>query len=248
MDKLLKKSARVMVLLLFLPTASKANLELISPEEYEKGKQRVEQCYSAQDITTLRGILSSSHLFVQARAALALGRLGDQQALDTLKKLDNLYRGFACAPTGEFGVAIILIENYSQGSEAQKKALLEKAVRADSSVSSAAARELARFDDLSIIDPLSKLNEYGAQYTVLRLKCNRLLLEDRVELCVQVLEEHKTPMTAQSAQEVLIESGAVVVAAVKNLSQRIEAGKGTSKPELRRTIMSRCEHILQNVQ
>jgi hypothetical protein len=121
----------------------------LDPDERRKQLAESERLFRAQDVKGLLELLKASHLFIKTDAALRLGRLGAREALKDLREMDLRYSRLECAPSGEFGVAIILIENSEP--EARKKALIAVATdtgtktKRPTAVINAAGKELSRF-------------------------------------------------------------------------------------------------------
>src|SRR3989338_3740498 len=105
-----------------------AELALLDPDMRDRQLAQAEELYAKHDVSGLLDLLRESHLFIKKDVAIKLGRLGAREALTDLRKYDEQYSRFACAPSGEFGVAIILIENVTP--DRQKKALLVVATEA----------------------------------------------------------------------------------------------------------------------
>jgi septum formation inhibitor MinC len=243
--------AMIMVTLAAAP--ARAKLAPLDPAVQEKQLAQAEEFYAKQDVNGLLKLLRESHLFIKNDVALKLGRLGAREALADLREYDRRYSRFACAPSGEFGVAIILIENKSP--DRQREALLAAATETGNnakhthSVIDAAGKELSRFDGDDIITALADVNTYGAQYTVLTLQCKRLSEADAIAKCIAVLEAHETPQKAEAAQRILAGFGKSAELAVKELKARMEK---RIKPEdatftISRTIVSRCNRILEQI-
>ena len=176
-----------------------------------------------------------------------------KEAIEELRQLDKTYATFACAESAQFGVAVALIENPEKAR--QRTVLLEIATEAGkhpkhpSSVIDQAGRELSRFEGTDIEEKLASINTYGAQFTVLSLECRKLSSTDAIAKCIEVLERHETPQTAEAAQSLLISSGKPATAPVQELKARVEAKIKTSDPTftLSKTIAGRCERILKTI-
>ncbi len=239
--------------LLLLAGVGYANLPMISAEELDAGLKKALALFEAKDGAGLRGLARDSHLFIRQRAALYLGRLGSKDALLELKALDKQWARFACCPSGEFGVAVILIENDTE--EKRKAALLDAATRpaAESllagSVIDAAGRELARFtgDDL---DKLKGVRTYGAQYAALVHRCRGLSEADAIAACISQLEAHETPQAAEAAGEVLLSFGSKAAPSIRALRERASARIDPDGPTftIPKTIVFRCDRILARVE
>lgn len=119
------------------------------------GSTKAAALYDAKDVDGLLTLMKEAHLFVKVEAALCLGRLGARSALADLTRLDAQLSRFACRESGEFGVAVILIENESE--EAERAALLAVATadpkesKLAHSVIDKAAEELARYTGEEIV-------------------------------------------------------------------------------------------------
>jgi hypothetical protein len=248
----------IVVLLFFIAfikvSNSSAEIEPLDPGVRDSLLSRANELYDRKDTTALLQMLNESHLFIKTEVALMLGRLGMDGALPALRKYDREYSNFACAPSGQFGVAVILIENKTP--ESQKRALIAVATEAPVqmnhifSVIDAAGGELSRFNGDDIISALNDVYTYGAQYTVLALKCRNLPKDEAIEKCIDVLETHETPLKAQAAQDLLIEYGMAVKPAVLALQDRVKRRiKSTDKPfTIPKTILSRCNDILESIE
>lgn len=243
--------APIVAALVAVPTY--ANLALLDPEVRGRHLAKAEELYAKQDVNGLLKLLKESHLFIKNDVALKLGRLGARQALDDLREYDQCYSRFACAPSGKFGVAIILIENKTPDS--QKKALLaiaterrEKAKHAHS-VIDAAGKELSRFDGDDIVSALADVNTYGAQYTVLLLQCRKMSKADAIAKCIAVLEAHVTPLKAEAAQRLLASFGKSAKSPVQALKARVERRIKPTDPifTIPKTIITRCNRILKQI-
>lgn len=218
-----------------------AKLRFLDPKVQARQLALAEECYARQDVDGLMAMLATEHLFIKTEAALKLGRLGAAQALPLLRELDRQYANFACAESGQFGVAVILIEN--KNPEARKKALLDaateprEALRHAYSVVDLAGRELSRFDGDDIPKALAGINTYGAQRTVLYFQCRPLLKTEAIAKCIAVLQSHETPQKAEAAQELLIGFGSEAKAPVEKLKTQSEG-----------TVQNRCSRILEEIE
>jgi hypothetical protein len=233
--------------------SASAKLVPISRAELEAGRAEAEGLFERGDVEGLVALLDEAHLFIKTEAALHLGRLGARTVVERLRDLDEQYARFDCAPSGQFRVAIILIENRT--AEEEKNALLHVATQelGDTpyahSVIDAAGRELSRYEGVEIVERLEGVDTYGAQYTVLAHRCRGLALDDAIAKCVAILEAHETPMKAEAAQELLISYGPAAVPAVSALWDRVEERIGpTDEPfTIDRTIVGRCGRILDEI-
>ncbi len=247
----LKSPALALILATILSTSAQADLDHIDPETQKIALTHANELFLKRDIPGLRELLNQSHLFVKQDVALKLGRLGAKEAIEELRQLDKTYANFACAQSGQFGVAVALIENPEKAS--QRTVLLELATESGkhpkhaASVIDQAGRELSRFEGNDIEERLANINTYGAQFTVLALQCRKLSSSDAIAKCINVLEGHETPLKAEAAQSLLISSGKPATTPVKELKARVEATIKTSDPTftLPKTIASRCEDILR---
>jgi hypothetical protein len=146
-----------------------AELEPLDPVIRDKQLAQAEALYVKKDVDDLLKLLKESHLFIKREVALMLGHIGADKALPILRQYDQSYSRFACAESGQFGVAVILIENKTPN--AQKNTLLVVATEAREkgrhprSVVDAAGRELSRYEGDDIIKLLADIRTYGAQYT-----------------------------------------------------------------------------------
>jgi hypothetical protein len=240
------------ILVVIIGTPAYADLELIDSDILHKQLAWAEELNFKRDVDGLLRLLKESHLFTKQDVALKLGRLGADKALPILQKDDQNYSRFACAESGQFDVAIILIENKTP--DAQKKALLavaaepwEKGKHAHSIVD-AAGRELSRYEGDDIIKALVDVRTYGAQYTVLELQCKKLSASDAISKCIAVLEAHVTPQKAQAAEQILIAFGTSAKLPVEKLKARVEKRIKASDPTftIPKTIRSRCDRIIKH--
>lgn len=228
----------------------------LDPAVRKTSLARVEELYARRDVAGLMSLLKTSHLLIKQEVALKLGRLGANEALEELRRLDKVYRDFACAPTGEFGVAVILIEHPDRND--QKKALLAAATQSREemlagrsfSVADKAGRELSRFDEEDIARALMPVYTYGAQYTALAHQCRKLSQRDAIAKCIAVLEAHETPLKAEAAQDLLISFGKAAEPDVRELKARVERKIKETDPKftIPKTIVSRCERILRQIE
>ena len=250
------KLARVAVAVVaaaLIAAPARAYLGPLDPQVRRTQLAEAEQLYARQDVNGLMKLLGEAHLFIKQDVALKLGRLGATQALDDLRECDRQYSRFACASCGEFGVAILLIENTTPHS--RKKALLAVATetreeaRHAYSVIDAAGRELSRYDGDDTVNALAEINTYGAQYTVLALRCRKLPEADAIAECVAVLESHATPQKAEAAEHLLAEFGKSAETAVLALKARVAKTIKPTDPRFTvpKTIMSRCDNILEQI-
>lgn len=231
-----------------------ADLELIDPDVLDKQLAQTEELYAKQDVDALLKLLKESHLFIKQDVALKLGRLGADKALPILRKYNKSYSRFACAESGQFGVAVILIENKTP--DAQKKALLAVATeprekgKHPHSVVDAAGRELNRHGGDDTIKALAGIRTYGAQYTVLRLQCKKLSESDAVAKCIAVLEAHVTPLKAQAAEQILIAFGSSAKLPVEKLKTRVGKRIKSTDPTftIPKAIRSRCDRIIKQIE
>jgi len=231
-----------------------ADLEPIDPDVRDRQLAQAEELYAKQDVDGLLKLLKESHLFVKQDIALKLGRLGADKALSILRQNDHSYSRFACAPSGQFGVAVILIENKT--ADAQKQALLAVATepRKESkhpySVIDVAGRELSRYEGDDIIKALVDIRTYGAQYTVLELQCKTLSESDAISKCIAVLEGHVTPQKAQAAEQLLIAFGSNATMPVEKLRMRVEKRIKSTDPTftIPKTIRNRCNKIIKQIE
>lgn len=215
---------------------------------------RAERLFQNRDVHELVAMLKNSHLIIQKDVALKLGRLGANEALPLLQALDREYSRFECLPSGEFGVAALLITEKENG--AQRKALLAVATEpwpyknhADSTVD-VAGRELSRFSGDDIISTLRGIRTYGAQYTVLAHKIRKLSSKDAIRECISILAVHETPMRAEAAQDLLISFGESARPAVEELKDRVGKQIKQSDPKwtVPKTIVERCDRILTRIE
>jgi hypothetical protein len=239
------------ILCVALPTSAK--LVPISEEELEAGRAEAAALFDRGDVEGLVALLDEAHLFIKTEAALHLGRLGARTAVERLIKLDEQYSRFDCAPSGQFRVAIILIENGT--AEEEKNALLHVATQEPGdaayvhSVIDAAGRELSRYEGVDIVERLLSVNTYGAQYAVIAHRCRGLAPDEAITWCVAILAAHDTPMTAEAAQELLISFGPAAGPPVRALRDRVaQRIAPTDAPyTIDRTIAGRCDRILREI-
>lgn len=244
---------RVIVSVLSLVTAASradANLGWLDPRVAARQLAEAEEQYAKRDIKGLMALLEKSHLLIQQDVALKLGRLGADEALPLLRQLDKSYSDFRCVESGQFGVAVILIENKTP--LAQRQALLNVATEARTeathaySVINCAGRELSRFAGDDIIAALSTINGYGAQYTVLSLQCQKLSRAGAISKCIATLATHQTPQTAGAAERLLMEYGQDAKPQVEILMARMDESIkiSESKDEIAQSVRQRCDMIL----
>lgn len=257
MEKRMKAYVSLMLALLLagltgIPVYAK--LAPLDPDVRDKQLAQAGSLYAKRDVDGLLKLLKEAHLFIKTEVALKLGRLGADDSLPILREYDERYSRFACSPSGEFGVAVILIE--SKAVEARKKALLAVATEPGAqaehahSVIDAAGRELSRFDGDDMITALAEVNTYGAQYTVLELQCRKLSRRSGISKCIAVLEAHETPQKAEAAQDILVTYGARARSPVEKLKDRMEEGINATDPTftIPKTIRNRCARILKEIQ
>ncbi len=231
-----------------------ADLEPLDPAIRNKQLAQAEKLYANKDVDDLLKLLKQSHLFIKREVALMLGRLGADKALPILRQYDQSYSRFACAESGQFGVAVILIENKTPN--AQKKALLAVAAEAREkgkhphSVVDAAGRELSRYEGDDIIKALADIRTYGAQYTVLEFQCKKLSESDAISKSIAVLEAHETPQKAQAAEQILITFGRSAKLPVEKLKARVEKRIKSTDPTftISKTICNRCNGIVKQIE
>lgn len=245
----------IVILTIFSAMTVYARIESLDPDVRDRQIAQADELYAQKDISGLIQLLEESHLFVKTSVALMLGRLGSDEALSLLREYDRNYSRFACAPSGQFGVAVILIENKEP--EAQKDALLKVATEPYDkllhahSVIDEAGRELSRFVDNEVISALEDIHTYGAQYTVLGYKSGIYSLNSAlIEYLINTLEDHETPLKAEAAQEYLIEYWFLTESAVFELKDRMEKVIKPTDPQftIPKTIISRCERILVRIE
>ena len=249
----LKLQALALILTTAASTLVHADLGHLDPLVQQIALARANELFLKRDIPELQALLHESHPFVKQDVALTLGRLGAQGAIEELRQLNQAYATFACAESGQFGVAVVLIENPEKAR--QRKALLDLATEVGghssyaNSVIDLAGRELSRFEGDDIEERLTNVNTYGAQFTVLALQCRKLSTSDAIAKCIKVLQRHETPQKAQAAQTLLIASGKPAMEAVRELKARVEANIKTADPTftLPKTIANSCERILQTI-
>lgn len=231
-----------------------ADLVPLDPDVRAEQLAQAEELYAKRDVDGLLRQLKESHLFIKTEVALKLGRLGAERALPVLREYDRRYSRFACAPSGQFGVAVILIESKTR--EAQKKSLLAVAAEPRDktkhaySVIDAAGRELGRFDGDDIVTALADINTYGAQHTVLEAQCKRLSRPDAISRCIVVLEAHETPQKAEAAQQILAAFGSPARPEIEKLKVRVEKQIKATDPTFTtaKTILNRCRVLLKQMQ
>ncbi len=231
-----------------------AHLSPLDPTVKDKQLAQVEELYAKQDVDGLLKLLKRSHIFIQQDVALKLGRLGADKALSILRQYDQDYSHFECAPSGQFGVAVMLIENKTR--DAQKKALLAVATepleqsKHPHSVIDVAGRELGRFDGDDVITALKDVNTYGAQHTVLKLQCMKLSQSNALAQCITILENHETPLKAEAAQHILVTFRNNAKSPVEELKARVEERiKATDSTfTILKTIRNRCGMVLKQIE
>jgi len=253
----MKTLNRLILAIMFVVTTgipAYANLAPLDPDVRDKQLAQAEELYAKQDVDGLLELLKESHLFIKQDVALRLGRLGADKALPILRDYDQRYSRFACAESGQFGVAVILIENKTPN--AQKKALLAVAAEAREkgkhphSVVDAAGRELSRYEGDDIIKALADIRTYGAQYTVLELQCKKLSESDAISKCIAILEAHETPQKAQATEQILIAFGRNAKSPVGKLKARVEKRIKSTDPTftIPKTIRNRCNRIIKQIE
>lgn len=245
----------IIILTTLIAAPIQAEIDPLDPDVRDKQIFLAEELYAEKDIAGLIQLLEESHLFVKTEVALMLGRLEADEALPLLREYDKNYSRFGCAPSGQFGVAVILIENKEP--EAQKDALLKVATEPYDkllhahSVIDEAGRELSRFVDNEVFSALEDIYTYGAQYTVLGHKSGIYSLNSAlIEYLINTLEDHETPLKAEAAQEYLIEYWYLSESAVLELKDRMEEVIKPTDPKftIPKTIISRCERILVQIE
>lgn len=223
------------------------------PEQLAADLAHAEESYQKGDIPALLTLLSKDDLFVQKDVALKLGRLGAKDALAKIRQLDQQYSEYACSPSGQFGVAAILLESPDKAQ--QRDALLEVATddwenqKYALSVIDQAGRELNRYDEATIVERLKEVNTYGAQFTVLTLQCRNLSPKDVIAKCVYALEQSVTPQQAEAAQELLIASGKLAIDPVQKLKERLKVKNDALglQHTMSRSVEYRCGDILNSL-
>ena len=243
----------VLAMTILLAATAQANLEFLDPEVLKTSLVKAQELCDKRDVKGLMTLLKESHLFIKENVALMLGRLGAVEALEDLRRLDKQYAQFACAESGAFGVAVILLENTDPHS--QKNALLAVATGTSRNVTNAisvvdaAGRELNRFQGDDIEQALTPVNTYGAQFTVLATQCRKVSLSEGIAKCVAVLESHETPQKAGAAESLLVAFGKPAIRSVQELKTRVEKQIQKTDPAftLPKTILSRCKRILDQI-
>ncbi len=244
-------AALVAALMLVGVGAATSDLQMIDPAELRQAKAKADRLFNNKDVEGLIDMLKASHLFVQADVAIKLGRLNAKSAIEELERLNQFYCRFACAESGEFRVALILIEN--EGDELEQKALLDVATAAAKqyppSVIDRAGKELSRYSGAEIQERLESVQTYGAQFTALAHQFRNLSQDDAVRLCIRILERHETPLKAQAAEDLLISFGRRSTAPVRQLKSRIAAQAQPTKARFtpQNTVLSRCDDILRQI-
>ncbi len=245
----------ILVVLLIVNTPAYALLPPLDPKALDQQLAQAEELYDKRDVYGLLKLLKETHLFIKTDIALKLGRMGADRALPILREYDKRFSQFACSPSGQFGVAVILIENKTK--DEQKKRLLAVATELQEkakhthSVIDAAGRELSRFVGDDIITALEDVYTYGAQFTVLALQCRKLSEVDAVTKCLNVLEAHETPLKAQAAEDMLVSFGKKsIITRVKELALRVEKKIKSTDPRftIPKTILSRCKWIVKQIE
>ncbi len=239
--------------MIFTNTYSYASLAPLDFETRDRQLAEVDKLYRKQDVKGLLALLQKYHLIIKKDVALKLGRLGVKEAINDIQKYDKQFSRFNCLESGEFKVAIILIENRHKDS--QKKSLLKIATEPLNkekyaySVIDAAGRELHRYKGNDIIKALTNINTYGAQFTVLFLRCESISKINAIEKCISVLEAYETPQKAEAAQDILISYGKDAEVQTKNLKmmaeKRIKINNSVSS--IQKTIINRCNWILKRI-
>ena len=179
-----------------------------------------------------------------------VGRIESKGRVTSVKKAKRALCHFQCSQQGEFGVAILLIEN--QNEPRRKNVLLDAAISTDTntfprSVSDQAARMLSRYDDPILTQVLCEVPSYGAQYTALLQNSRRFTLSEKIKNYVEILGQHESPMKAQAAEELLITIGSTARNSIKQLrDQMIASPKSKKLGSIENTVLSRCSRILRN--
>ena len=94
-----------LVLVTIISMSAGAYLGPLDPDVRARQLAKAEELYSKRDVKGLLRLLKESHLFIKTDVALKLGRLRSRKALPLLREYDKQYSQFACAPSGQFGVA-----------------------------------------------------------------------------------------------------------------------------------------------
>ena len=223
----------------------------INDEQHQKEKQQVEQLVKKKDINGLIQIVKEGETRSKEIAARWLGEFGDQTAIPILEEMNKVFATFICYESGEFAVAICKIKNKDKTNKDKINALMGLAKGKISSISSVSAIEISRFQDpvvLSVLPELRKLNGYGAVQAVIKLESFNLTQEEKIPKYIQILKEHKNPMWAEGAENLLIEIGEPAVSKTVELLISLDAGHTETLREsfsITATVMTRCITILE---
>ena len=226
-----------------------ADLPPHDPERVRQEHAAIVDAFGRGDPVSLRRLLRDVSFYGKPAAAMCLARLNATEALPEIRALNDQYARFPCSSTGDFGVAVILLEE--QGWKAEKQRLLEiatsdtRAGQWPASVIDRAGRELAIYGGNQVIRSLQGVRTYGAQYTVLYLTTRSLPTSQIVDRCINQLSNHETPPKAEAAEDILIGLGPVASDKVRSLRAVMQerlAAAGTHS--IAQTIVNRCNSIL----
>ncbi|MBI5779587.1 MAG: hypothetical protein HZA49_09070 [Planctomycetes bacterium] len=243
----------VVVIWLTFVTSSLFAEAYINNEQHKKEKQQIEQFVKGKDINGLIKVVKDGEIRSKEIAAKWLGEFGDQSAIPVLEEMNKFYANFECYSSGEFAVAICKIKNKGRTNKEKINALIELAKSKTGSISSAAAIEISRFQDpvvLSALPELRKLDGYGAVQAVIKLESFNLTREEKMPKYIQILKEHKTPMLAEGAENLLIEIGEPAISNTIELLIGLDAGHTEMLREsfsITATVMTRCIRILEKI-
>ena len=245
----MKKTLLILIGIIFIaqPLFSKA---YYNDKQHQQELEQIEGFVKNKDVKGLTKIVEKGEIRSKEIAARWLGDLGDESAIPILKKMNDSYAGFECHPSGEFAVAICKIESRNKTDKEKIKALLKLTTEHATSVASLAAIEISKFNDPSILPELRKLKTYGAVQAVIKLESLDLTQEQKITKLIQILNEHKSPLLAEGAENLLIEIGEPVVPKVINLLTNIDAGNFNTLRQsfnVRATIATRCIKILEKI-
>jgi hypothetical protein len=250
------RTALFLALLLAALLAAPASADLPNedPRVVRRELREAKAHFEKRDAESLKTLFGKATFMAQPQIALYLGRLDAKEMLPTFEGKDKQLSRFACRECGEFGVAAILLQQPDR--ESEKAALLKVATtnprdpKAEYvySVINVAGRELAQYGGDDVIKQLAPVNNYGAQYTVLKLRVQNMKQDVAIQYCVRVLEKHETPLTAEAAQELLTAFGEPAVNAVRLLRDRTQPKIDLArKIDVRQTVVSRCNRILEEI-
>ena len=189
-------------------------------KQYAREKVQIAELGEKKDIPGLMRLLHSTEFKSSEFAAYWLGRLGVEEALPDLDKLNEQNKHLACPPSsGVFGAsaARIRVAGLPAYDQVTKLLSLAAETQTDSVVASEVGHILIDYDDPRILPALKQIRTYGSQETALRLEVKDMPAAKRMEFLVETLVKHATPQSGEAAQKLLIEAGASGADAVMEL-------------------------------